>query len=128
MVLKFFRVSDDFMMQKVYVLRLMSVCVGLIMVSRLFLSFLIITMEYNWSWIKVDWLAACITLRVVGAVFVVIGSKARYLKKSTKCCWPIRSKETWVKYTPLTCSANANSHYQEKNTYCVIKSLERLKN
>ncbi len=27
--------------------------------------------EYNCSLIKVDWLAACIALRVVGAVFVV---------------------------------------------------------
>jgi hypothetical protein len=52
------------------------------------------------KWTKVDWLAACIALRVVGAVLVVfrrrwrkictilqpMGSKVRYLKKSTKAC------------------------------------------
>ncbi len=31
-----------------------------------------------------------------------MGSKGRYLKKSTKCCWPIGNKEPWVKYTPPT--------------------------
>ncbi len=29
-------------------------------------------------------------------------SKVRYLKKSPKPCWPIRSKETWTKHTPTT--------------------------
>jgi hypothetical protein len=37
-----FRSSDDFTMQKVYLLRLMPVCVGLIMVSCLLLSFMLI--------------------------------------------------------------------------------------
>jgi hypothetical protein len=36
-----------------------------------FLSFLLITVKYNCSLIKVDWLAACIALRAVGAVLVV---------------------------------------------------------
>jgi hypothetical protein len=31
-----------------------------------------------------------------------MGSKGRYLKKSTKPCWPVESKETWTKYTPTT--------------------------
>jgi hypothetical protein len=71
--------------------------------------------EYNCSLIKVDWLAACTystkVVGTVGTVFVVflrhwrkictirqsMGSKGRYLKKSTKPCWPITSKETWVK-------------------------------
>jgi hypothetical protein len=36
---EFFRGFDDFIIEKVYLLRLMPVCVGLIMVSCLFLSF-----------------------------------------------------------------------------------------
>ncbi len=54
-------------MLKVYLLRLMLVSAVLIMVSCLFLSFLLIS-----SLITVDWLAACIAQRVVGAVFVVV--------------------------------------------------------
>jgi hypothetical protein len=66
--------------------------------------------------IKVDWLDACIALSAVGAVLVVflrhwrkictilqpMGSKGQYLTKCLKSCLPIRSKETWTKYTPLT--------------------------
>jgi hypothetical protein len=37
-------------------------------VSGLFLSQVV---EYNCSWIKVDWLDACIALELVGAVLVV---------------------------------------------------------
>jgi hypothetical protein len=76
--------------------------------------------EYNCSLIKVDWLDAGIAPRVVGAVFVAIlrrcrkictilqpmGSKGRYLKKSTNPCRPIKSKKTWTKYTPLTLLSN----------------------
>ncbi len=40
-------------------------------VSCLFLSFPLITSGVNSEVIKVDWLAACIALRVVCAVFVV---------------------------------------------------------
>ncbi len=60
-----------------------------------------------------DWFAAFVALRVVGAVLVVllqcgckictilqpVGSKGQYLKKCSKHCWPIKSKETWTKYT-----------------------------
>jgi hypothetical protein len=56
--------------------------------------------QYDCSMAKVDWLDACIVLRVVGAVLVVfprrwrkictilqpMGSHGRYLKKSTKPC------------------------------------------
>ena len=55
---EFFRGSNDFIVQKVYLLRLMPVCVGLIMIAA-----------YLCALIKVDWLAACIELRVVGAVW-----------------------------------------------------------
>jgi hypothetical protein len=41
------------------------------MVSCLFLSFLLITSEVYCVLTKVDWLAVCIVLRVVGAVLVV---------------------------------------------------------
>ncbi len=73
-------------------------------------------MEYNCLLIKVDWLDACIALWVVGAVLVVflrrkdkictiiqpMESKGRYLNKSIKPCWPIKSKVTWIKYKQLT--------------------------
>ncbi len=85
-------------------------------------------MEYNCSLIKVDWLDAFMALRVfdvflrcwhkICSICQPMGSKGRYLKKSTKSCWPIRGKETWVKYTPLTLLY----------TFSVIKSLKHLKN
>ncbi len=82
-------------------------------------------MKCNSSLIKVDWLDACIALRVVGAVLVIflqywhkictilqpIESRGRYLKKSTKPCWPIRSKETWIKYRLLTLLIQCNKQY-----------------
>jgi hypothetical protein len=59
-------------MQKVNLLRLMPGCVGLIMLAAyLFLSILLSQVEKNCSLIKVDWLGACIALRVTGAVFFV---------------------------------------------------------
>jgi len=42
-VFEFFRGSNDFVVQKVHLLRLMPVCVGLIMVSCLFLLVPLIT-------------------------------------------------------------------------------------
>jgi hypothetical protein len=42
-VFEFFRGSNDFIVQKVHLLRLMPVCVGLIMVSCLFLLVPLIT-------------------------------------------------------------------------------------
>jgi hypothetical protein len=42
---EFFRGSNDFWVQNVYLLRLMPVCVGLIMVSCLFLLIHLITSE-----------------------------------------------------------------------------------
>jgi hypothetical protein len=42
LVFEFFKGSSDFKMQKVYLLQLMPVCVGLTMVNCLFLSVLLI--------------------------------------------------------------------------------------
>jgi len=92
--------------------------------------------------IKVDWLAACIVLIVIGTVLVVflqrwrkictilqpMGSKGRYLKKSTKRCRPIRSKETWIKYTLLTLLSQRKLALNAKNTLLRYKSFEQLKN
>jgi hypothetical protein len=84
-------------------------------VSCLFLSFQLITSGvYLCIEKQVDWLAAGMALRVVGTVFVIflrcwrtictvvqpMESKGRCLKKCPIPSWPIRSKETWTKYTP----------------------------
>ncbi len=72
---------------------------------------------------KEHWLAACIALRVVGAVGVVfswswrkictilqpMGCYGAYLKKCPKPCWPVWSKEV------------------RKYTFCSIKSLDHQK-
>jgi hypothetical protein len=50
-VFEFFRGSNDFIVQKVYLLRLMPVCVGLIMVSCFFVLVPLIT-NYKWSIIE----------------------------------------------------------------------------
>ncbi len=63
--------------------------------------------------------------------FRPMGSKGRYLKKCPKSCWPIRSKETWIKYTPTTLISHVNSHYREKYTFCNIKyfwAAKKIKN
>ncbi len=111
------RGSNDFILQKVYITRLQQVYVDLIMLAAYFCHSCSSQVEHNTVLTKVDWLAASSALRViVGAVLVVflrllrtictilqpMGSMGRYLKKSTKPCWPIRSKETWTKYTPTT--------------------------
>jgi hypothetical protein len=49
LLFEFFRGSNDFIVQKVYFLRLMPVCFGLIMVSCLFLS---VPPNYKWSIIE----------------------------------------------------------------------------
>jgi hypothetical protein len=54
-------------MQKVYLLQLMTVCVGLRMLASHFCHSCQLQVEYNSSLTKVDWLDACIALRVVGA-------------------------------------------------------------
>ncbi len=102
-------------------------------------------MEYNCSLIKVDWLYACIALRVVGAVLVVflrrwrkictillqpIGKQGPIPEDIFQICWPIRNKETWIKYTPLTLLSHKPTQTRinrEKYTFCVMKSLEHLK-
>ncbi len=84
---------------------------------------------------KVEWLAACIALKVVGGVLVVflrcwrkictilqpMGSNGQDLKKSTKTCSPIRSTETWIKYTPLISKPTQTRINRDK------KSLEHLR-
>ncbi len=83
---------------------------------------------------KVDWHAACISLRVVGTVFLFswcwhtictvfqpLRSKGRHLQKSPKRCWPIKSKETWTKYMQLTLLS------QCKLTLTVRKTLKLYK-
>ncbi len=50
-------------MQKVYFLRLMPVCVGLIILAVYFCHSCLTQIDNNFSLIKVDWLAACIALQ-----------------------------------------------------------------
>jgi hypothetical protein len=87
-------------MQKVYLLQVIQVCIGLIVLTAYFCHSCKSEAEYNCSLTKVDWLAACIALREVGTVFVVfllrwrkictvrqpMGSKGQYLKKFSKPC------------------------------------------
>ncbi len=138
---KFFRCTNDFILQKVYFSRLRQVYVGLIMLAAYFCQ----SCNHKWDnceLIELAWLAACIAQRVVGAALVVFlrrwrkisnlhnppanGSKGRYQKKCPKPCWPIRSKENWTKevhaadiITPMLTA---------RHTCCVIKSFEQLKN
>jgi hypothetical protein len=49
---------------------LMLVYVGLIMLAAYFCHSPLSQVEYNSALIKVDWLAACVALRVVGAVYL----------------------------------------------------------
>jgi hypothetical protein len=58
-------------MQKVYFSLIMRVYVGLVMVAAYFCHSRKSQVAYDCSLIKVDWLAACIALRVVGAKLVV---------------------------------------------------------
>jgi hypothetical protein len=70
-------------MQKVYFLRLMPVCFGLIIVAVNFCRSYLTQMEYNCSLIKVDWLDACIALREVGAVSFVFLRRWRKIAQSS---------------------------------------------
>ncbi len=102
-------------------------------------------MEYNCVLIKVDWLAACIALRVVSAVLVVffrhwckictilqpMGNKGRYLKKCPKPWWPIRSEERWTQYTPTTLLSQRKLALTARNKllHCkVIWAAKKFKN
>ncbi len=124
MVFKFFRGPDDFIVQKFYLLRAMPVCVCLIMLAVYYF------IPANRSLTKLDWLDACIALRVVGAVLAVflqrwhkictillpMGSKGRYPKKCPKSCWPIRSKETLITFTLLTFSSQCKLELTARKT------------
>ncbi len=105
-------------------------------VSCLFLSFSLIISGVKLILIKVDWLAACIALRVVGAVLVVfllrwrkiytilqpMSSKGWNLKKCLKPCWLVKSSNTSnINKTMETCIN------RKKYTFCVIKSVGHLK-
>jgi hypothetical protein len=79
---KLFRCSNDFITQKVYFSRLMPVCIGLIMLAAL--AFPLITVWCNSALIKVDRLAACIALRVVGTVLVVCGIGEKFAQSSSQ--------------------------------------------
>ncbi len=59
-----------------------------------------------------------------------MGSMGRYPKKCPKLCWPIRSKETWTKYTPLTLLNHRKLALinREICTFIVLKSLQHLTN
>ncbi len=72
LVFKYFRSSEDFIMQKVHLLRSVAVYVGLIILAAYFCQSCLSHLEYNCSLIAVDWLDACTALRVVGAVLVCI--------------------------------------------------------
>ncbi len=56
-----------------------------------------------------------------------MGSKGRYLKKCSKPCWPIRSKETWAKYKPTTLLSQRKLALTEKYYFCIITSYEQVK-
>jgi hypothetical protein len=61
----FLRGSDEFIMQKVYLLWLMPVCIGIIMLAAYFCHSCCSQEEYNCSLITMDWLDACTALKVV---------------------------------------------------------------
>ncbi len=52
-------------------LQLMRVCVGLKMFAAYFCHPCQSNVDYDWSFIKMDWPDACIALRVDGAVLVI---------------------------------------------------------
>ncbi len=74
---------------------------------------------------------------MVGAVFAIflrrwltiytvlqpMWSKCRYLKKCPKPCWPIRSKDTWTKYTPLTLISQCRLALIVRNTLLAFKII-----
>jgi hypothetical protein len=73
LVFEFFRGSNDFIVQKVHLLRLMPVCVGLIMVSCLVLLVPWLQVEYSWTGLNVKLLAAfagCILLFWIGVTLI----------------------------------------------------------
>jgi hypothetical protein len=58
----------------------MRVCIVLILLSVYFCHYRESQVEYNiYALIKVDWLAACIALRVVGDVFVIFSPNMQHL-------------------------------------------------
>jgi hypothetical protein len=95
------------------------------------------------SLIKVDWLDACIALRVVGAVLVFflqlwrkictipqpMGSKGRYLKKISQTLLTNKNQGNLDKVHATNIIKPTQTRInREKYTLYVIKSLELLKN
>jgi hypothetical protein len=97
----------------------------------------------NCSLIKVDWLAAGIALRVVGAVVFSSGVGVKFAQSSSQwearadtrrnvpnLAHPIRTKETWTKYTPLTLLSQRKLALSARNTllHCkIIGAPKKLK-
>ncbi len=52
--------------------------------------------------IKVDWLAACIALKVVAAVLVVFSSGEQIPEETSQILLTNKKQGTWTKYTPMT--------------------------
>ncbi len=90
-------------------------------------------MEYNCSLIKVDWLDACIVLRVVGAVLVSSGVGVKFAQSSSQ--WEARAISEEMSQILLTNKKQGNLDYVhaadiikptqtrincEKNTFSVI--------
>jgi hypothetical protein len=63
----------------------MGVCIGLLMLAVYF----ILPAHHKWNMIKVDWLAACIALRVVGAVVIFLQLSAQFAQSSSQ--WEARA-------------------------------------
>ncbi len=101
-------------MQKVYFLPVMPVCVGLIMLAAYFRHSCLSQVKCNCSLIKMDWLATCIALRLVGAGLIIflwrwrkictilhpMGSKGPIPEEIYQTILT-NKKETWIKYTLL---------------------------
>ncbi len=103
-------------------------------VSCLFLSFLLITSGDKCSLIKVDWLAACIAIRVVGAVLVfssgVGNGKQGPISEEMSQTLLTNKRQGKLEYVQgnniIKPTQTRINH--EKNTVCGIKSFEQLKN
>jgi hypothetical protein len=93
---------------------------------------------YHCSLIKVDWLDAGVALRVVGAVLFSSGVGVKFAQSSSQ--WearadtrrnvpnladPIRTRETWTKYTPLALLSQRKLALTARNT--LFFNLKNLK-
>jgi hypothetical protein len=72
----------------------MRVYVGLTMLAVYFFYFHCSQVEYICALVKVDWLAACIAVREIGAVLVVF---LRLWRKICTILQPVESKSRYLK-------------------------------